>query len=325
MGKYYFDLVKCRYCRNIVRVLSNHQSQVILEQKIHPYRCDAVLRGATLQDCKIEYRSLVLHESYRNVVMEVFHTHATVNSKIKYLRQSNFSFAEFKAQDVIDCLENYNGQLVELHVLHPETICDTCTMQQAHDLHSVRRMDAWWQKLHSSKAGALFDELQDQQRTILEAHDLTLVAKIETWWHDLYMLHATVLLEKLQTQRRKKRQRQAFYLAQQQEEYNQSVPRKRTKYVHGEMFKCGECGSWERIDDSMVAFFADNSAVREDWFDEFGSYFWVQAGDQEWSRKRKAVVLCDRCVIKCYNCGSEIPLQCSLRYGFCWSCNLCQI
>lgn len=329
-GRYYFDIVQCRHCRNVTRVISDNCS-VSVEHRVSQYSCDAVLHNATVQDCHVDFNGLKIKTTSKDVVMEVYHTHATEEEKIEHLRTRGYKFAEFQAQHIIDQLQSDFEELTKLEVLNPETICDTCVMYREHELHRMMYYEQRYEhevygfeveRQYQKKLAALRD-----LRFMHKNHDYNDMIKYERSYEEDCHTIELVKFEERRIQSRKRKLRQAFDIAHEQAEQNQA-PRKRCKYIPGEMFKCGECGFWERKDDKQhTIFYQDDDVISRLWFTSklcyHGDSVHYKMSEQGYIVKtqQRAVFLCNRCTIPCHNCKSIMPLSNALKYGFCFYCN----
>ena len=125
------------------------------------------------------------------------------------------------------------------------------------------------------------------------------VLAVEDWWLSQYS-DVYKLIEK------RKLQARAFRMAEEQAELNQA-PRKKQRYIPGEMCKCPECNYWVHKD-TCKKVFEDHSGSQ--WFRNARFY-----------NSQLSVLVCERCSINCAQCGSLFPLENALRYGLCVDCN----
>lgn len=332
-GRYYFDIMDCDTCKNFTRVFTKN-CDVTVEKSIDQYRCDAVLNEAMTQRFHFTNKRRYAIQSIRkDVVMEVYHKHATGWEKQYYLKSLNYKFAEFKAQDIIDKLESPTENFVKLENLNPETVCDVCMMFWAHDMHTAIDYVEYWETQYECYGFMVYTRLWKERqlrlrkaildfRTIYNWHDWHEIITYETYLNN-ESYHFYLKLHEQRRQINKKRLlRSAFDDARERDEFNQFTPRKKPKWEHGEMFKCVECDSWERKDGKKTFFIEDDDTITASTFYRYARK-WVEwcKDPMDDFRPKKGIIFCERCIISCKNCKNAMPLSCALRFGLCHFCN----
>ena len=333
VGSYLFVTADCEDCNTHKIYLPPSSCTVKVEESDVDagYRYDAMLIDGTF-----------------TTVLEVFHTHQTSPEKQKHVRDRGWTFAEFRAEDIIrelDVIQDMNTPVMLDNLRARFFVCQRC--QRARDIrkqyeawHDGLRVEinvwSWWESqleaynlriIELAKrmpwlipfwqmmacTGPRVAEIDSHGLAMI--HDMDRTLSIEMTWEECHRKEGINTYNRLVRQLKGGRRlmtmqelRRVGRLKAVEHAELKQAPREREQYVKGEMTKCPECKWWVN---KLNCGLVHAEYCGRNWFEEARHLKW-----------QNSIWVCRRCSIGCCLCGNVIPLEQALQYGLCLKCNM---